>query len=121
MVTLGTDAHKRTYTFVAVDELGRKLAEKTMATTADGNLEALAWASRWPERRWALEDCRHLTRRLESDLLAAGEAVVRVPTRLMAAERRAGREARQVRPHRCPGSGPRGPARTGPAGRPARR
>jgi len=92
MVTLGTDAHKRTYTFVAVDELGRKLAEKTLATTADGNLEALAWASRWPERRWALEDCRHLTRRLESALLAAGEAVVRVPTRLMAAERRAGRE-----------------------------
>ena len=47
---------------------------------------------RWPERRWALEDCRHLTRRLESDLLAGGEAVVRVPTRLMASERRGDRE-----------------------------
>jgi transposase len=92
MVTLGADAHKRTHTFVAVDELGRKLGEKTVETTTDGHLEALTWASKWPERSWALEDCRHLTRRLESDLLAAGESVVRVPTRLMAAERRAGRE-----------------------------
>ena len=33
-----------------------------------------------------------MTRRLESDLLSAGEALVRVPTRLMAAERRGGRE-----------------------------
>ena len=29
MVIVGADAHKRTHTFVAVDELGRKLAEKT--------------------------------------------------------------------------------------------
>ena len=45
-----------------------------------------------------LEDCRHLTRRLESDLLAAGEAVVREPTRLMAAQRRAGRTAASPTP-----------------------
>ncbi len=41
--------------------------------------------------RFALEACRHLTRRLEQDLLAAGQPVVRVPTRLMAAARRSGR------------------------------
>jgi len=92
MVTIGVDAHKRTHTFVAVDEVGRKLAEKTAAATSEGHLEALRWAERWPERRWAIEDCRHLTRRLESDLLAAGAAVLRVPTRLMAGERRGGRE-----------------------------
>jgi transposase len=40
---------------------------------------------------FALEDCRHLTRRLEADLLAAGQPVVRVPTRLMAATRRGAR------------------------------
>lgn len=39
-----------------------------------------------------MEDCRHLTRRLEGDLLAAGFAVVRVHTRLMAADRRGGRQ-----------------------------
>jgi transposase len=42
--------------------------------------------------RFALEDCRHLTRRLEGDLLAAELAVVRVHTRLMAAYRCSGRE-----------------------------
>jgi transposase len=92
MVIIGVDSHKRTHTFVAVDELGRKLAERTLPATTDGHLEALEWAERWPERRWALEDCRHLTRRLESDLLAGGEAVLRVSTRLMAAERRGDRE-----------------------------
>ena len=29
MVILGADAHKRSHTFVAVDEVGRKLAERT--------------------------------------------------------------------------------------------
>jgi len=37
MVIVGADAHKRTHTFVAVDELGRKLAEKTVATTPHNN------------------------------------------------------------------------------------
>jgi transposase len=92
MLVLGVDAHKRTHTIVAADELGRRLAEKTVATTSEGHLEALEWAARWPERSWAIEDCRHVTRRLESDLLVAGEAVVRVPTRLMAGARRGGRE-----------------------------
>ncbi len=92
MVTIGSDSHKRTHTFVAVDELGKKLAERTVPATSEGHLEILGWAERWPERLWALEDCRHLTRGLESDLLAAGEAVVRVPTRLMAGERRGSRE-----------------------------
>jgi transposase len=89
VVTIGVDSHKRTHTLVAVDDVGKKLAERTLAATSEGHLDALAWAERWPERRWAIEDCRHLTRRLESDLLAAGEAVLRVPPRLMAAERRA--------------------------------
>jgi len=31
MVTVGADAHKRTHTFVAVDDVGRKLGEKTVA------------------------------------------------------------------------------------------
>src|SRR5207248_6973615 len=40
----------------------------------------------------ALEDCRHLSRRLEADLLRAGEVVVRVSPRLMAGARAQGRE-----------------------------
>lgn len=92
MVVIGVDAHKRTHTFAAVDELGRELGSKTFAATPEGHLDALGWARRWPERTFALEDCRHLTRRLEGDLLRAGEAVLRVPPRLMAEARRGGRE-----------------------------
>ena len=33
---------------------------------------------------WAVEDCRHLSRRLERDLLGAGERIVRVPPKVMA-------------------------------------
>lgn len=92
MVVIGTNSHKRTHTVVAVDSNGRKLAEKTVATTADGHLELVRWARRWRERTWALEDCRHLTRRLEADLLRAGEHVLRVPPKLMAGARQSARE-----------------------------
>lgn len=92
MVTLGSDSHKRTHTVVAVDLNGRQLASRTVLATSPGHLEVLRWASQWPERRWALEDCRQLSRRLEADLLAAGEAVVRVPPKMMAGSRRSVRE-----------------------------
>jgi transposase len=90
-VVIGVDAHKRTHTLVVADELGRELASKTLAATAEGHLAAIAWADRWPSRRWAIEDCRHLTRTLEADLLRAGERVVRVPTQMMAGVRRSAR------------------------------
>src|SRR5712692_7364938 len=92
MITIGVDSHKRTHTVVAVDGNGRRLAEKTLATTPAGHLELVRWSRRWRERRWALEDCRHLTRRLEADLVRAGELVVRVPPKLMAGSRRSARE-----------------------------
>lgn len=93
MVTIGADLHKRWHTAVAVDAQGRKLAERTVRATPDGHLELLRWAGeRFGGRRWALEDCRHLSRRLESDLVRAGEAVVRVPPKLMAGARRSSRE-----------------------------
>lgn len=91
MVMIGTDSHKRTHTVVALDEVGRRLGEKTVVATSDGHLALVQWASQWSQVRFALEDCRHLTRRLERDLLGAGQRVVRVPTRLMAAARRGGR------------------------------
>lgn len=86
MVTLGIDAHKRTHTVVAVDDLGRELGCKTTtATTSDDHFELLRWVTQFgTERVWAVEDCRHLSRRLEADLLAAGERIVRVPPKLMA-------------------------------------
>jgi transposase len=92
MVVIGVDSHKHTHTVVAVDGTGRKLAEKTVNATGSGHLELVRWAGRFTDRSWALEDCRHLSRRLSTDLLVAGESVVRVPPKLMAGVRRSSRE-----------------------------
>lgn len=88
MIVIGVDVHKHSLTALAVDELGRALAESTGPVDAG----VVAWArSLAPERLWALEDCRHVTRRLEQALLEAGERLVRVPPRLTAPQRRRGR------------------------------
>ncbi len=64
MIVIGIDSHKHTHTAVASDGNGRKVAEVTVAATSDGHLGLVRWASRFPERRLALEDTRHLSRRL---------------------------------------------------------
>src|SRR2546430_6420910 len=88
MIVIGVDVHKQSLTAVGVDEAGRALAESTASAASD----LLAWACSLPgERSWAVEDCRQLTRALERALLAAGESLVRVPPKLMAPQRRAGR------------------------------
>lgn len=93
MVVVGADVHKRTHTFVAVDQVGRRLGQRTVAATSEGHLVALAWAREQfgDELTWAIEDCRHLSARLERDLLSAGQAVVRVPPKMMAEQRRVAR------------------------------
>ena len=92
MVTFGIDAHKHTHTVVAVDETGCQLACRTFTTTTAAHLELLRWAETVSDQRlWAVEDCRHVSRRLERDLLGAGERIVRVPPKTMADTRRAAR------------------------------
>jgi len=96
MVVVGSDVHKRTHTFVAVDEVGRRVAEITVKADHQGHDKAIKWARERFGRdgcpvRWAIEDCRHLSARLEIDLLEAGEVVVRVPPKLMAEQRRLAR------------------------------
>src|SRR5215204_2111519 len=70
MIVIGVDVHKHSLTAVAVDEVGRTLAE----VTAGDERAVLAWSASLPAGRlWALEDCRQLTRALERELLGAGE------------------------------------------------
>ena len=89
MIVIGVDVHKHSLTAVAVDETGRQLAERTLQGAEDG---LLAWAAALDsERLWAVEDCRHVTGALERELVAAGERLLRVPPKLTAPERRAGR------------------------------
>jgi transposase len=93
MVMLGTDAHKRSHTIVAVDTAGAEIGSVTVAATTDGHLRAVQWAAQYTKRQWAIEDCRALSRRLEADLLGLGERVVRVPPKMMARARSTARQA----------------------------
>lgn len=92
-MVVGADVHKCAHTFVAVDEVGRKLDEEIVNATTEGHRQAVRWARAQfgAELIWAVEDCRHLSARLERDLLAADQKVVRVPPKLMALTRKSAR------------------------------
>ena len=94
MMVFGVDPHKQSHTAAAADELGRRQAHKTVKARQEGCRELIAWARDLaPDgRRWAVEDVRHVASGLVRELLAAGEEVVFVPTRLMAGTRSGGRE-----------------------------
>lgn len=92
MVVVGADVHKRTHTFV-VDEVGKGLGQLTVSADAKGHDKAMCWSDGelGEDLAWGIEDCRHLSARLGTDLLDAGQAVVRVPPKLMAERRRVAR------------------------------
>jgi transposase len=94
MIVIGADTHKRTHALAAVDEgTGRQRGAREIKAEEPGYLAALRWARGLDEERvWAIEDCRHVSRRLEQALIAAGERVVRVPPQRMGASRRGERE-----------------------------
>ena len=94
MIVIGVDAHKRSHTCVAVAELtGRRIHGRTAPARDDGHGQLLEWARGLGcERVWAIEDCRHVSGRLERFLLGRGERVVRVAPKLMAGVRRTARE-----------------------------
>jgi transposase len=94
MIVIGVDTHKRTHALAAVDAgTGRVRGQRQIKAEEAGHLAAVRWARGLDEERvWAIEDCRHVSRRLEQALLAAGERVVRVPPHRMGASRRGERE-----------------------------
>lgn len=94
MIVLGADTHKRSHTIAAVAAgTGEVSGEKTAPVGSRGFADLLVWArGLGGERVWALEDCRHVAGSFERFLIARGERVVRVPTKLMADARRGGRE-----------------------------
>ena len=71
MIVIGVDAHKRTHTLVALDAVtGVSRGETTVQASDDGALNALRFAAGVDQDRvWAVEDCRHVTARLERALL----------------------------------------------------
>jgi transposase len=94
MIVIGADIHKSTHALAAVSGDGGTVAgELEIRADEGGHRLALRWARELePERVWAIEDCRHLSRRFEQALIAAGERVVRVPPKMMGQSRRGERE-----------------------------
>jgi transposase len=95
MIVIGVDVHKRTHTLVAIDsQTGRQLHQCTVQATDAGHLDALRFARGLNDEEvvWAIEDCRHVSKRLEQALLGAGERVLRVPPALTWTGRRSQRE-----------------------------
>ena len=94
MIVIGADTHKGSHALAAVDEgTGRVRGGREIKADDAGHLAAVRWARGLDEDRvWAIEDWRHVSRRLEQALLAAGERVVRVPPHRMGASRKGERE-----------------------------
>ena len=94
MIVIGVDTHKRSHTLVALDAVtGVTRGQLTIPATDDGTLQALRFAAELDsERVWAVEDCRHVSGRLERGLLASGDRAVRVAPGLTETSRRAVRE-----------------------------
>jgi transposase len=90
MIVIGSDPHKGSYAFAAVGAgTGELRSSETVTVSSAGHERLLAWARELDrERVWAIEDCRHVSAKLERFLLARGERVVRVPPKLMAGRRR---------------------------------
>jgi transposase len=93
MIVVGIDPHMKTHTAVALDAAtGRSLGTRTVSCNDRGHDELLAWArGLGPDRFFAIEDCRHVSGRLERHLLPRGERVVRVPPKMMASARSSAR------------------------------
>ena len=95
VVTVGIDVHKQTHCAVAVDEAGRQVGRPlTVRATDAGHRQLLRWTRRQflaDTVEFAVEDCRHVSTRLERALLDAGTSVVRVPPKLMAQTRTSAR------------------------------
>jgi|SRR5579884_1176469 len=91
MIVIGADTHKSTHTFAAVNAAtGQIVATKTVRSDPNGMLSGWRWAHDLAaaERVWALEDCRHVSGRLERMLVGQGERVVRVAPKMMGQTRR---------------------------------
>jgi transposase len=83
-VIIGIDPHKGSHAAAAVDAREVALAEIEVRSSRRQTRELLAWARRFPARRWAIESANGHGYLLAQQLVAAGEHVVDVPSTLAA-------------------------------------
>jgi transposase len=84
-VLIGVDPHKASVAAAVVDEGTGELLECASFLQNRAGLRSLErWAKRFGERRWAVENAGGLGRHLAQRLVASGESVVDVPSKLSA-------------------------------------
>jgi transposase len=95
MIVIGADTHRRSHMLVAVDgQTGALCGQREIPASDAGSLEAVPFASGLHgERVWAIEDCRHVSARLEAAVIAAGERVIRVRAATTRQNRKLARQA----------------------------
>src|SRR4051794_576217 len=87
MITIGIDPHKSTLTAVGLSPDGTILASTRLPVNPATLGELLAFADRWPQRRWAVEGAAGLGLGIAQRLVAQGQDVVDVPATLAARAR----------------------------------
>ncbi len=92
-IVVGIDPHKTSHTAVAVRAAtGAQVAQLRVPESPAGHARLRSWAAALGGSvRFAVEDVRHVSGRLEASLVDAGGVVVRVPPKLMAGQRRSAR------------------------------
>ena len=86
-VMIGIDPHKGSHVAAAVNGSDQAVAELEVRASKRQVRELLAWAERFPVRRWAVESANGHGYLLAQQLVAAGEHVVDVPSTLAARAR----------------------------------
>jgi len=89
MVTIGVDSHKESHTLVAVDALGRKVAQRTVSNRVESYAEVWTWAQGLEAPRvWGVENSGSYGRGLAQYLVGQSEEVYEVPPHLTGRTRR---------------------------------
>ncbi len=83
LAVFGIDPHKATHTVVAVDTLGRQVAQRTVAARTPQHLELVAWLAPSPASRHPTAGERqhtHYAQRFKRDCASQPEHAAVVPT-----------------------------------------
>jgi transposase len=84
LVVIGMDPHKRSATIEVIDEREQVLEQGRYGTDTDGYRQMLAAGRRFAERQWAVEGSAGVGRHIAQRLVADGESVLDVPSKLSA-------------------------------------
>jgi transposase len=86
-VIIGMDPHKRSATIEIIDEREKVLAQGRFPTDTVGYQAMLKFGRGYKDRIWAVEGCNGIGRHIAQRLVADGETVVDVPSKLSARAR----------------------------------